>query len=110
VTVLRQSMPAEGRLSRGPAALGMQRGYRLPIWRSMRSTDMPPRFWMDAAAGIVGASVLTVLFYAYQGWGFGEFDVESRRESSGETKPTRPSLSSRARETAARERTQVAMI
>jgi hypothetical protein len=33
---------------------------------------------MDAAAGIVGAFVLTLLFYAYQRWRFGEFNVRSR--------------------------------
>jgi hypothetical protein len=35
---------------------------------------------MDVTAGIVGASVLTVLFYIYQSWRFREFDVEDRRK------------------------------
>jgi hypothetical protein len=34
--------------------------------------------WMDAAAGSVGALVLTVVFYAYQRWRFSEFIVRSR--------------------------------
>jgi hypothetical protein len=34
--------------------------------------------WLDAAAGLVGAVVLTWLFYAYQRWRFGEFIVRSR--------------------------------
>ncbi len=34
--------------------------------------------WMDAAAGIAGAIVLTLLFYAYQRWRFGELNVRSR--------------------------------
>jgi prepilin signal peptidase PulO-like enzyme (type II secretory pathway) len=33
--------------------------------------------WMDAAAGIAGAFVLTWLFYAYQRWRFREFDARS---------------------------------
>jgi hypothetical protein len=33
---------------------------------------------MDAAAGIVGAFVLTLLFYAYQRWRFLEFNVRFR--------------------------------
>jgi hypothetical protein len=38
--------------------------------------------WADAAAGVVGAFVLTWLFYAYQRWRFSEFIVRSR-ESTG---------------------------
>jgi hypothetical protein len=34
--------------------------------------------WMDAAAGSVGAFVLTFVFYAYQRWRFGEFTVRCR--------------------------------
>jgi hypothetical protein len=34
--------------------------------------------WMDAAAGIVGTAVLTLLFYAYQRWRFSEITVRSR--------------------------------
>ena len=34
--------------------------------------------WMDAAAGSVGAFVLTFVFYAYQRWRFGECNVRSR--------------------------------
>jgi ABC-type cobalamin transport system permease subunit len=34
--------------------------------------------WVDAAAGVVGALVLTWLFYAYQRWRFSEFIVRSR--------------------------------
>jgi hypothetical protein len=34
--------------------------------------------WIDAAAGCVGAFVLTFLFYAYQRWRFSEFSVRSR--------------------------------
>jgi hypothetical protein len=34
--------------------------------------------WMDAAAGSVGAIVLTFVFYAYQRWRFREFKVRSR--------------------------------
>jgi hypothetical protein len=34
--------------------------------------------WVDAAAGVVGAFVLTWLFYAYQRWRFSEFIVRSR--------------------------------
>ena len=33
--------------------------------------------WMDVAAGIVGALLLTLLFYAYQRWRFNEFDARS---------------------------------
>jgi len=33
--------------------------------------------WMDAAVGVVGAFVLTLLFYAYQRWRFREFDPRS---------------------------------
>jgi hypothetical protein len=35
--------------------------------------------WMDAAAGSVGAFVLTFVFYAYQRWRFREFNVRSRK-------------------------------
>jgi hypothetical protein len=34
--------------------------------------------WIDAGAGVVGALVLTWLFYAYQRWRFSEFIVRSR--------------------------------
>lgn len=34
--------------------------------------------WMDAAAGSVGAFVLTFVFYAYQRWRFRECNVRSR--------------------------------
>jgi hypothetical protein len=34
--------------------------------------------WVDAAAGVVGAFVLTWLFYAYQRWRFSEIPVRSR--------------------------------
>jgi hypothetical protein len=34
--------------------------------------------WMDAAFGSAGAFVLTFIFYAYQRWRFGEFNVRSR--------------------------------
>ena len=35
--------------------------------------------WMDVAAGVAAAFVLTVLFYAYQRVRFGEIDVRSRK-------------------------------
>jgi hypothetical protein len=35
--------------------------------------------WMDAAAGSVGAFVLTFVFYAYQRWRFDEFNARSRK-------------------------------
>jgi hypothetical protein len=38
--------------------------------------------WTDAAAGVVGASVLTWLFYVYQRWRFSEFVVRSREPTS----------------------------
>ena len=34
--------------------------------------------WIDVAAGVVGAFVLTLLFYVYQRWRFSEFDARSR--------------------------------
>jgi hypothetical protein len=36
------------------------------------------RPWIDAIAGVVGAFILTWLFYAYQRWRFSEFIVRSR--------------------------------
>jgi hypothetical protein len=39
--------------------------------------------WMDAAAGSVGALVLTFVFYAYQRWRFGEFNVRFRERMRG---------------------------
>jgi hypothetical protein len=37
--------------------------------------------WVDPAAGVVGALVLTWLFYAYQRWRFAEYDVRSRQRA-----------------------------
>jgi hypothetical protein len=35
-------------------------------------------YWMDAAAGIAGALILTWLFYAYQRWRFDDYDARNR--------------------------------
>jgi ABC-type cobalamin transport system permease subunit len=35
--------------------------------------------WVAAAAGVAGALMLTVLFYAYQRWRFRDFDGRSVR-------------------------------
>jgi hypothetical protein len=37
--------------------------------------------WLGAAAGIVGALVLTWLFYAYQRWRFDDYDVRVRQRA-----------------------------
>jgi hypothetical protein len=37
--------------------------------------------WIAAAAGIVGALVLTWLFYAYQRWRFDEYDIRARQRA-----------------------------
>jgi hypothetical protein len=41
--------------------------------------------WVDAAAGVVGAFVLTWLFYAYQRWRFSEFIVRSREPTGSQS-------------------------
>ena len=38
-------------------------------------------FWTDAATGIVGALVLTWLFYRYQRWRFAEYDIRTTRRA-----------------------------
>lgn len=37
--------------------------------------------WVDAAAGIGGALVLTFLFYAYQRWRFADYDARARERT-----------------------------
>jgi hypothetical protein len=43
--------------------------------------------WVDASAGVVGALVLTWLFYVYQRWRFGEFVVRSRQPTGSQSMP-----------------------
>jgi len=40
-------------------------------------------YWLDAAAGIVGALILTWLFYAYQRWRFDDFKARARQRAEG---------------------------
>ena len=37
--------------------------------------------WVYAVAGVVGALVLTWLFYRYQRWRFAEYDARTRRHA-----------------------------
>jgi hypothetical protein len=39
--------------------------------------------WVDIAAGIAGALVLTWLFYLYQRWRFNDYDLRTRRRGQG---------------------------
>jgi hypothetical protein len=38
--------------------------------------------WVDAAVGVVAASILTGLFYAYQRWRFSEFIIRCRESAA----------------------------
>jgi hypothetical protein len=51
-------------------------GAGIALFTRLLSPSAPR--WMDAAAGSVGAFVLTFVFYVYQRWRFREFNVQSR--------------------------------
>jgi uncharacterized membrane protein YeaQ/YmgE (transglycosylase-associated protein family) len=40
--------------------------------------------WLDVAVGIVGALVLTWLFYLYQRWRFNDYEVRTRQRGQGQ--------------------------
>ncbi len=39
--------------------------------------------WLNVVAGIVGALVLTWLFYIYQRWRFNDYEVRTRQRGQG---------------------------
>jgi hypothetical protein len=60
-------------------------GVGLALFVRFLSPSIPS--WVDAAAGIVGALILTWLFYAYQRWRFNEYEVRVRRRAQRQSSP-----------------------
>jgi hypothetical protein len=50
-----------------------------------RSLSPSAPYWVGAVTGIVGALMLTWVFYAYQRWRFDDYDARARELAPGDS-------------------------